>query len=63
MDPRAGVVSVENLAFTGIGSPYRPARSEWLYRLRYPGPRPDLIEALKSPLNYKRGNSLYLKVK
>jgi hypothetical protein len=34
-----GVVwrSVENLAPTGIRSPDRPARSESLYRLRYPG--------------------------
>jgi hypothetical protein len=29
----------ENLASTGIRSPDRPARSESLYRLRYPGPR------------------------
>ena len=28
----------ENLAPTGIRSPYRPARSESLYRLSYPGP-------------------------
>ena len=30
----------ENLAFTGIRSPDRPARSGSLYRLSYPGPRP-----------------------
>jgi hypothetical protein len=30
---------VENLAHTGIRSPDRPARSESLYRLSYPGPR------------------------
>jgi hypothetical protein len=30
---------VENLAITGIRSPDRPALSESLYRLRYPGPR------------------------
>ena len=30
---------VENLALTGIRSPDRPARSESLYRLSYPGPR------------------------
>ena len=35
----------ENLAPTGIRSPYRPARSQSLYRLRYPG-RPFLISAL-----------------
>jgi len=29
---------VENLAPTGIPSPELPARSESLYRLRYPGP-------------------------
>ena len=29
----------ENLAPTGIRSPGHPARSESLYRLRYPGPR------------------------
>ena len=29
----------ENLAPTGIRSPDRPARSQTLYRLRYPGPR------------------------
>ena len=29
-----------NLAPTGIRSPDRPARSESLYRLSYPGPRP-----------------------
>jgi hypothetical protein len=28
----------ENLAPTGIRYPDRPARSELLYRLRYPGP-------------------------
>ena len=28
----------ENLALTGIRSPDRPARSESLYRLSYPGP-------------------------
>ena len=28
----------ENLASTGIRSPDRPARSEWLYRLSYRGP-------------------------
>ena len=29
----------ENLAPTGVRSPDRPARSESLYRLRYPGPQ------------------------
>jgi hypothetical protein len=31
-------IGVENLAPTGIRSPDLPARSESLYRLRYPGP-------------------------
>ena len=30
--------SAENLTHTGIRSPDRPAHSELLYRLRYPGP-------------------------
>jgi hypothetical protein len=34
--PRTGA---ENLASIGIRSPDRPARSESIYRLRYPGPR------------------------
>ena len=33
----------ENLAFTGIRSPDRPARSESLYRLSYPGRRITLV--------------------
>ena len=36
--PRAGLTGAENLAPTGIRSPDLPARSESLYRLRYPGP-------------------------
>jgi hypothetical protein len=36
--PRAGVEDAENLAPTGIRFPDRPACSESLYRLRYPGP-------------------------
>jgi hypothetical protein len=31
-------MGVENFASTGIRSPDRPARSESLYRLSYPGP-------------------------
>ena len=38
--PRAGLNGCGNLAPTGIRSPDRPARSESLYRLSYPGPRP-----------------------
>ena len=33
-----GLKGAENLASTGIRIPDRPARSEQLYRLRYPGP-------------------------
>ena len=33
-------MGAENLAHTGIGSPDRPARSQSLYRLRYPTPSP-----------------------
>jgi hypothetical protein len=36
--PRAGLTAAKNLAPTRILSPDRPARSEWLYRLSYPGP-------------------------
>ena len=31
-------IGAENLAHTGIRSPDLPARSESLYRVRYPGP-------------------------
>jgi hypothetical protein len=34
--PRAGLDRWENLAPTGVQSPERPARSQSLYRLRYP---------------------------
>ena len=37
----------ENLAHTGIRSPNRPARSESLYRLSYPGPRRERRTPLK----------------
>jgi hypothetical protein len=36
--PGAVYTCAENLAPNGIRSPDRPARSESLYRLRYPGP-------------------------
>jgi len=36
----------ENLAPTGIRSPDRPARSQSLYRLRYPRPRTAWVESL-----------------
>ena len=35
--PGPAWTSAENLAPTGIRSPDRPARSESLYQLRYPG--------------------------
>jgi hypothetical protein len=34
--PRPVWMGVENLASTGIPSPYRPARTESLYQLSYP---------------------------
>ena len=34
---------VENLASTGIRSPYSPARSQSLYRLSYPGPHTRIL--------------------
>jgi hypothetical protein len=37
--PGPAWTGAENLAPTGIRSPYRPARSQLLYRLSYPGPR------------------------
>jgi hypothetical protein len=37
-DPVLVWTGAENLASTGIQSSDRPARSEQLYRLRYPGP-------------------------
>ena len=37
--PRTVWTGAENLAPTGIRSPDRPARSESLYRLSYPGPQ------------------------
>ena len=37
--PRAGLDGYTNVAPTLIRSPYRPARSESLYRLSYRGPR------------------------
>ena len=38
-----GWTGAENLAPTGIRSPDRPARSESLYRLSYPGPFPQFF--------------------
>ena len=38
MEPSVGLDGAENLAPTSIRSQYRPARSELLFRLSYPGP-------------------------
>jgi len=38
VDPRVCLDGAGSLASTEIRSPYRPARSESLYRLSYPGP-------------------------
>jgi hypothetical protein len=40
------LTGAENLALNGIRSPDRPARSESLYRLSYPGPRTFLTKAI-----------------
>ena len=48
----------ENLAFSGVRGPDRPARSESLYRLRYPG-RPVTIIVTLKPLNHIRVSVLY----
>jgi len=52
LGPRAGLVGAENLAPAGIRSPDRPARSQSLYRLRYPGPRFRGVESIN--FQYKR---------
>ena len=39
MDPGPVWMCPEDLSHTHIRSPDRPARSEWLYRLSYPGPQ------------------------
>ena len=46
MGPRAFGTAAEILAHTGIRSPDRPARSESLYRLSYPGPPRGCVPAL-----------------
>jgi hypothetical protein len=38
-----GCMDAKNLAFTGIRFPGRPARSESLYRLSYPGPQHQVL--------------------
>jgi hypothetical protein len=44
--PKPVRTAAENLTPTGIRSPDRPARSESLYRLRYPGPLPKYVFSL-----------------
>jgi hypothetical protein len=44
VEPRPVWRCAENLASTGIRSPDRPASSESLYRLSYPGPRFHMFE-------------------
>ena len=39
MAPRVGLEGAENVTSTGIRLPDRPAHSESLYRLPYPGPQ------------------------
>ena len=62
------VTSAENLAPTGIPSPDRPARSESLYRLSYPGPQTHRhnIQLLKQLIGLHkqkgRGNKIKIKM-
>jgi hypothetical protein len=53
VSPRAGLDVCENLVPTGIRSPDRPARSQSLYRLSYPGPNCQniLIEHLREAIS------------
>ena len=51
--PKPVWTGAENLDPTGIRSPYRLARSEALYRLSYPGPRPSLNMASKFVIHTK----------
>ena len=50
VDPRAGLEGAEYLAPTGIRFPDRPARSESLCRLSYPGPYRHLIPMYSTPV-------------
>ena len=53
----------ESLASTGIRSPDRPARSESLYRLRYPGrPETNIINFFSGLLPTVHGSLLQLNV-
>ena len=46
-------MGAENLALTGIRSPDRPARSESLYRLSYPGRPRKFIRLIKYYYNWQ----------
>ena len=48
MGPRAGMDGCKKGRPTGIRSPDRPACSEPLYRVRYPGPQPNKTAVLPS---------------
>jgi hypothetical protein len=52
--PGPAWTGAENLSLTGIRSPDRPARSESLYRLRYPGPS----VTLRTQIIYKMQSAL-----
>ena len=52
MGPRQVWKGGENLARTEIRSPDRPARSESLYRLSYPGPYLNTHTSVKSGLHF-----------
>jgi hypothetical protein len=41
--PRRVWMGAKNLASTGIWFPCSPARSQSLYRIRYPGPHPEKL--------------------
>ena len=57
LEPQGPIwTDAENLAPTGLRSPDRPARSESLYRLRYPGPRSELRTIIKKILIQYNGN-------
>jgi len=52
VDPRAGLEVVENLDPSEIQYPDRPARSQSLYRLSYPGPRSITVLVITLNIRY-----------
>jgi hypothetical protein len=56
--PQPVWTSAENISPTGVRTPIRPARSDFLYRLRYPGPR--FSTRILYSLNIKGTIRLYL---